>query len=131
MNSWKRGRSGTGGIGTGKLLGYLCEEGLRDDVGILLQARVADSDKSGHRRSKKTDLQRVPREFVSIQLLSWLGKQEAYKNQDGICTFLPIFHIFVVQPLCTGSIHIEDGSRRVTVSGLVRGDASSTIAYML
>ena len=56
---------------------------------------------------------------------------ETYKNEDAICAFLPIFYVFVVQPLCTGGIHIEDGSRRVTVSGLVRGDASGTIAWIL
>jgi hypothetical protein len=31
-----------------ELLGYLCEERLSDDVGILLQALIADGNKSGH-----------------------------------------------------------------------------------
>lgn len=34
----------------GKLLGYLCKEGLSDYVGILLQALVADGNESSHRR---------------------------------------------------------------------------------
>jgi len=40
--------SGTTGGGIRKLLGYLCEEGLGGDVGILLQILVADSDKTSH-----------------------------------------------------------------------------------
>ena len=54
-----RGRGGDEAVGicTGKLLGYyLCEERVGDDVRILLQARVAEGDKSGHRRREKTDL---------------------------------------------------------------------------
>jgi hypothetical protein len=53
------GGNGAISIGTGELLGYLCEEGLCDDVGILLQARVADGDKSSHGRREKTDLEQV------------------------------------------------------------------------
>jgi hypothetical protein len=33
----------------GKLLGYLCEDGLGGDVGILLQGRIAEGDESSHR----------------------------------------------------------------------------------
>ena len=62
--------------------------------------------------------------LVSIRLSSRLG-QRTYKNEDGICAFLPVLHIFVVQLLGTGRIHIEDGSGRVTVTGPARshGDA--------
>jgi hypothetical protein len=49
---------------------------------------------------------------------------EAYKNENAICTFLPIFHIFLVHSLCTGGIHIEDSSGRGTESGLLRSDTS-------
>ena len=60
MGGRSRGGNEAVGISTGKLLGYyLCEEGLGDDVRVLLQARVADGDKSGHRRGEKTDLERV------------------------------------------------------------------------
>ena len=59
MGGRSRGGNKAVRISTGKLLGYLCEERLGDDVRILLQARVADGDKSGHRRGEKTDLERV------------------------------------------------------------------------
>ena len=52
---------------------------------------------------------------------------EAYKNEDGICTFLPNLHVFLVQLLGTGGIHIEDASGRGAKSGLVRGGASGII----
>jgi hypothetical protein len=52
---------------------------------------------------------------------------EAYKNEDTICSVLPIFHIFLVQPLGTGGIHIEDGSGRATENGQVRSGASGII----
>ena len=52
---------------------------------------------------------------------------EAYKNEDTICTVLPVFHIFFFQPLGTGGIHIEDVSGSVTVSGLVTSGASGII----
>jgi hypothetical protein len=52
-----------------------------------------------------------------------MGNVEAYKDEDAICTILPIFHIFVVQLLSTGGIQIENASGSVTVSGLVRSGA--------
>ena len=63
--------------------------------------------------------------LVSIRLSSRLGQRRTYKYEDGICTLLPVFHIFIVELLGTGSIHIEDGSGRVTVIGPARsqGDA--------
>ena len=63
--------------------------------------------------------------MVSISLSSQLGQRGTYKYEDGICTLLPVFHIFIVQLLGTGSIHIEDGSGRGTVTGPTRsqGDA--------
>ncbi len=40
----------------GELQGYLCKKGLGSDVGILLQARVTDSNKGCHRGREKTGL---------------------------------------------------------------------------
>ena len=125
MGGRNRGGNEAVGISTGKLLGYyLCEERVGDEVRILLQARVADGDKSGHRRGEKTDLEGWGL-VVSIRLSSRLGQRGTYKNEDGICTFFPVLHIFLVELLGTGGIHIEDGSRRVTVIGPARshGDA--------
>ena len=36
-------------IGIRKLLGYLCEEEVGGEIGILLQGRVADGDEGSHR----------------------------------------------------------------------------------
>ena len=104
---------------------------MGDEVRILLQARVADGDKSGHRRGEKTDLEGWGL-VVSIRLSSRLGQRGTYKNEDGICTFFPVLHIFLVELLGTGSIHIEDSSGRVTVIGPARshGDAV-TVAQSL
>ena len=46
---------------------------------------------------------------------------EAYKNEDALCTSLPILNICAVKFWCTGDIHGEDGSRRVTISSFIRG----------
>jgi hypothetical protein len=54
---------------------------------------------------------------------------KAYKNEDTICTFLPIFHIVVVQALGTSAVHIENVSGRVTVSGLITSGASDIIGH--
>ena len=87
------GRSGGGdqavGIGTGKLLGYLCEEGLGDDVGILLQARVAEGDKSGHRRREKTDLERV----VTYKHTTVITVRAAWKHTKTRMVFALSFQI--------------------------------------
>ena len=48
--------TGIVGIGIRKLLGYLCEEEVGGDIGILLQGRVTDRDKGGHCRRKKANL---------------------------------------------------------------------------
>ena len=62
--------------------------------------------------------------LVSIRLSSRLGQRGTYKNEDGICAFLPVFYIFVIELLGTGSIHIEDGSGRVTVTGPARSQGN-------
>ena len=67
------------------------------------------------------------REVVSIRVSSPSGSVEAYKNEDGICTFLPNLHTFLVQLLSPGGIHIEDGSGRGAETGLVRSGASGSI----
>jgi hypothetical protein len=56
-----------------------------------------------------------------------VGNVEAYKKEDAICPILPIFYIFVVQLLSTGGIQIENASRSVTVSGVVRSGADGII----
>ena len=107
-------------------MGYLSKEGLGDDVGILLQSWVADSDKCGHRGREKTDLERVKGGCKHTSVVT-VGSVEAYKNEDGICTFLPNLHTFLVQLLSPGGIHIEDGSGRGAETGLVRSGASGSI----
>ena len=113
----------------GKLLGYLSEEGLG---GILLQVRVADGDEGGHRRREKTSLEIMG---VSTGRSSWLGSAKSYENKDAICTSLPVFHIFIVKLQCTGDIHREDGSRRITILGfLLSGNiflSGGAIVYVL
>jgi hypothetical protein len=52
---------------------------------------------------------------------------EANKDEDGICTILPIFHIFLIHLFGTDGIKIENASGSVTVSGLVRSGASDII----
>ena len=58
--------------------------------------------------------------LVSMRLSSRLGQRGTYKNEDGVCTFFPVLHIFLVELLGTGSIHIEDGSGRGTITGPAR-----------
>ena len=64
--------------------------------------------------------------MVTIRRSSRLGQRGTYKNEDGICTFLPVLHIFLVELLGTGSIHIEGGSGRVTVTGPTRSHGDAT-----
>ena len=56
----------------GKLLGYLCEEGL-DGKGILLQVRVADSNKSSHSGG----------EYTRLKSESAVSKQDSWRLGRG------------------------------------------------
>ena len=58
------GVTGIVSIGIGKLLGYLCEEEVGGEVGILLQGRVADGDKGSHRRREKANLRAC--EYITV-----------------------------------------------------------------
>ena len=51
-----RGVTGMVSIGIRKLLGYLREEEVGGEVGVLMQGRVTDGDEGSHRRSKKANL---------------------------------------------------------------------------
>ena len=65
------GVTGIVSIGVGKLLGYLCEEEVGGDVGILLQGRVADGDKGSHRGRKKANLR--PCKYTTV-VTDWTAK---------------------------------------------------------
>ena len=43
-----------------------------------------------------------------------------WKNEDALCTSLPILNICAVKFWYTGDIHGEDGSRKVSISSFVR-----------
>ena len=88
-----RGVTGMVSIGIRKLLGYLCEEELGSDVGILMQGRVTDGDKGGHRRSKKANL----RAFKHITRIIVRGSEESYKNEGVPCIVPPTLNIFAVK----------------------------------
>ena len=114
-SGWTGG--GTGTVGVGKLFGYLGEEELGGDIGILLQGRVADGNESCYRRREKTSLEMVRAcKHTTVCV-------KAYENEDAICASLPIFHIFIVKLQCASDIHRKDSSRRVTISSFLRGGA--------
>ena len=111
-------------IGNLKLLGYLREDELGGDVGILLQVRIAEANESHHRGREETGLRERACKNTRIM------RSRTYKNEDSVSASLPILHVFFVFKLFyTGDIHSEDSPRGISMNIFLR--SSSIMACIL
>ena len=111
----------------GKLLGYLREDELGGDVGILLQVRIAEGNESSHGGREETGLEsKRERACKNTRIM----RSRTYKNEDSVSASLPILHVFFVFKLFyTGDIHSEDSPRGISMNIFLR--SSSIMACIL
>ena len=104
----------------GKLLGYMCEDGLGGDIGISLQVRVM---KVGTVEEKRPVWKVRGRELIRMGGVR-RADSETYKSEDSVCASFLVLHIFFVfKLLYTCDIHGEDSSRRVAVGTFLQSGA--------
>ena len=76
-----RGVNSNIGIGARKLLGYMCEEGMGGDVGILPQGRIAEGNEGSHRGREEASLESESDRACKNTTSSWLTRSRNIRKR--------------------------------------------------
>ena len=98
----------TVGIGVSKLLGYLCEEELGGDVGVLLQVRIAEGNESSHRGREEASLEsKRGRASKNTTIIVFHAEQRRTKTRMPSAPPFQFSTFFSSSNFCTRVIYIE------------------------